>query len=150
MFELQRRLARGEKGAFDELMRFLPESMANWPQVVNADGRRRLRFDIENVAYIDIVKCGTAPGRADTSALFGGTEILNRCWTNHTRRLLELLAPTHILTLWTPIKKVLEGLSYSLKDKELGNYNGARHLTLEQRYAPAVAVVEDFYKKLQS
>lgn len=145
MFNLQRRIATGEQSAFDELLEFMPKSMAHWPQVVDSDGRHRLRYDIENVAYIDIVKCGTAPGKGDTHSLLSGTAILARCWEQHTLRLLELLQPTHVLALWKPIIEVLERLGYPLQDKMVGYYNGARHLTKDKRYATARGVVDNFY-----
>jgi hypothetical protein len=145
MFELQRRIAMGDQAAFDELLAFMPTSMAHWPQVVDGDGRLRLQYDIEEVAYIDIVKCGTAPGRGDTDSLFKNTGILGRCWEQHTRRLLELLRPSHILALWKPISGVLERLGYPLDDKVVGYHSGARHLTKDARYATARGVVDRFY-----
>lgn len=147
MFELQREVAKGDRDAFEKLMSFLPFSMEHWPQVVDSDGRRRLKYDIEDVAYIDIVKCGTSPARGDTRALMAGTGVLGRCWETHTRKLLSVLAPTHILALWKPILGVLEGLGYSLKDKETGYYCGARHLTKETRYSTACGVVDSFYAR---
>lgn len=145
MFELQQRIATGDQVAFDELLAFMPRSMAHWPQLVDSDGRRRLQYDIEEVAYVDIVKCGTAPGKGDTHSLFNGTGILNRCWELHTRRLLEQLRPTHVLALWKPIIGVLERLGYPLHDKVVGYYSGARHLTKDARYATARGVVDRFY-----
>jgi hypothetical protein len=145
MFNLQRRIATGDQVAFDELLAFMPGSMAHWPQVVDSDGRRRLQYDIEKVAYVDIVKCGTAPGKGDTHSLLSGRAILGRCWEQHTRQLLELLRPTHVLTLWKPIIRVLEQLGYPLHDKVVGYYNGARHLRKDSRYATAHSVVDHFY-----
>lgn len=145
MFNLQHRIAGGDQAAFSELMHFLPHSMAHWPQVVDTESRRRLRYDIQDVAYIDLVKCGTAPAKGDTRALFSGTEILSRCWGEHTLSLLELLNPTHILALWKPIVGVLETLEYPMGNRVVGYHSGARHLTKDARYAPAVGVVDDFY-----
>jgi hypothetical protein len=145
MFDLQRRIASGDQAAFDDLLAFMPTSMAHWPQVVDVDGRGRLKYDIEEVAYVDIVKCGTAPGRGNTHSLFNGTAILGRCWNHHTRQLLELLQPTHVLALWKPIVGVLERLGYPLHDKVVGYYCGARQLKKDARYATAHAVVDSFY-----
>lgn len=145
IFNLQRRIAQGDQEAFDALLAFMPSSMAHWPQVVNNDGRRRLEFNIDEIAYIDIVKCGTAPAAGDTAALLRGTGILKRCWQTHTHRLLELLAPTHVLALWSPIPRVLRELGYPLEDKVVGHYTGARHLTSEAKYASARQVVDDYY-----
>ena len=150
MFDLQGRIAAGEQGAFDELLAFMPLSMAHWPQVVDSDGRRRLQYDIEDIAYIDIVKCGTAPGKGDTHSLLNGTAILARCWEHHTRHLFDLLRPTHILALWTPIVAVLERLRYPLHDKVVGYYSGARHLPKDARYATARGVVDSFYGRTRS
>lgn len=145
MFDFQRRIAAGDRAAFVELLEFMPASMAHWPQVVDRDGRRRLQYDIEDVAYVDIVKCGTSPGKGDTRSLFRGTSILERCWEQHTSELLRLLEPTHILALWTPIVGILERLGYSLHDKVVGWHSGARHLTKDARYASARSVIDDFY-----
>lgn len=145
MFALQRKIAKGDQAAFDELMAFMPSSMAHWPQVVNVYGRDRLQYDIEDIAYIDIVKCGTSPSGADTMSLFRRTNILDRCWNLHTRQLLELLRPTHILALWKPTLGILAKLGYPLAGIMVGYHSGARNLTLDQRYVHAHAVVDDFY-----
>lgn len=147
MFDFQRRVAAGDQEALTELLAFLPSSMAHWPQVVDTQSRLRLGYDIEDIAYIDIVKCGSAPAKGDTRSLFARTKILERCWKLHTRQLLELLQPTHILALWKPILGVLDYVGYPLHDKVVGYHTGARHLTKDARYAMAHGVVDDFYAR---
>ena len=149
MFALQKRIALGEQAAFDELLAFMPDSMAHWPQVVDRGSRAMLRYDIEHVAYIDIVKCGTRPAQGDTHSLMKRTGILNRCWEQHTRKLLDLLQPTHILALWTPTLRVLQRLGYDIDSKIVGHHSGARHLTKIAKYANAHPVVDDFYRRSQ-
>lgn len=150
MFELQRQIAQGDRHAFERLMGFLPGSMAHWPQMVDSDGRRRMRYDIEEVAYVDIVKCGTRPGRGDTRSLFNGTPILGRCWDMHTKPLLKLLQPTHIVALWTPIQEVLIRLGFEFQGAIFGHYDGARHLTKDQRYARARHVFDNYYERAET
>ncbi|MCH8685874.1 hypothetical protein [Pedomonas mirosovicensis] len=150
MFDLQRKIAAGDQAAFDELLEFMPRSMAHWPQVVDSDGRQRLQYDIEEIAYVNLVKCGTIPGKGNTHSLFNGTGILNRCWEQHTRQLLELLRPTHVLALWKPIVTLLEGLDYPIQEIEVGYHNGARQLTKDERYATARHVIDSFYGRATS
>ena len=141
--DLQRRIALGDRRAFEELMRHLPVSMAHWKQVVDADGRRRLRYNIEEIAYVNLVKCGTRPGRGNTKALFSGTPILSRCWETHTKQMLDWLAPTHVVALWKPIIGILNKLGFNVDAVVSGYHNGARHLTKDQRYAAALRVFDD-------
>jgi hypothetical protein len=146
MFDYQRRIAQGERVAFEKLMAFLPESMRRWPQMVNDTGRRLMDYDIEEVAYVDIVKCATKPGSSDLRRLFRhAPDVIGRCWTHHTKPLLELLKPTHIVALWKPIVPTLQSLGYIFpKGVPIGHYNGCHSWSLDRRYAGAKAVFDAF------
>jgi hypothetical protein len=128
-------------------MAFLPESMAHWPQMVNTDARRRLRYDILEIAYVEVVKCATRPLGSNLAGLFRGTGILSRCWETHTRAVLDTLAPTHIVALWKPIIPTLRTLGYDFPTDEdrIGSYNGSRFVNLERRYADVVRVFDAYY-----
>ena len=146
MFELQSRIATGNQSAFAELMAFLPESMLHWPQMVSADGRKRMAYDVEEVAYIELVKCATRPLASDLRSLLRGTEILNRCWRTHTRTMLDMLQPTHIVALWKPIIPTLQHLGFHFPDSSrIGYHSGARNLPLDLRYKAAKPVFDSYY-----
>ena len=148
MFALQAKIATGDQAAFDELMTFLPQSMAHWLQMVNTDGRQRMQYDIEEIAYIDIVKCATRPGGSKLEALLAGTQVLQRCWTTHTAALLDLLAPTHIVALWAPIISTLKGLGYTFPSNAIsGHYDGRRNWGRDQRYQAAKPVFDAYYDR---
>lgn len=149
MFDLQQRVGAGDQDAFEQLMVFLPESMLHWPQVVNAAGRERMGYDIEEIAYVELVKCATRPLGSDLRGLLRGTDILSRCWETHTRAMLALLQPTHIVALWKPIIPTLEHLGYQFSaQSRIGYHSGARSFTLEQRYAHAKPVFDHFYGRV--
>jgi len=145
MFALQEQIALGSGEAFRELMRFLPTSMLGWKQVVDRKSREYLGFDISEVAYVNLVKCATNPGGSDAQKLFTGTNIVKRCWKNHTGPLLELLRPTHIAALWKPVIKVLGKQGYLFpKGVQVGFHSGRRSASLEERYATVRDVFQDF------
>jgi hypothetical protein len=146
MLALQARVARGDQRAFEELMAFLPDSMEHWPQMVNADARRSLRYDIREIAYVEIVKCATRPLGSNLRRLFHGTNVLTRCWETHTRALLEALAPTHIVALWKPIIPTLQALEFNFPEgARIGSYNGNRSFSSQRRYAEVVSVFDAYY-----
>lgn len=147
MFRLQQRIAEGDETAFAELCSFLPISMATWRQMVDIESRKRLNFDIQDIAYINLVKCGTRPGGGSPQSLFRGTGILGRCWEMHTRALLEILKPTHVVALWKPIVAVIEGLGFPLKTVVHGYHSGARNLAIAERYAAAAPVFDEYYSR---
>ena len=112
--------------------------------MVNTSARKRLRYDITEIAYVEVVKCATRPLGSDLRKLFKGTGVLSRCWETHTRALLEELAPTHIVALWKPIIPMLRSLGYEFLSDEsrIGAYNGSRSLNLDQRFADVVRVFD--------
>jgi len=146
-FELQTQIAAGKRDAFRELMRFLPESMIAWKQVVNGKGRQYLDYDIEEIAYINLVKCATTKQNSDVFKLFTGaaSEIPKRCWETHTKNLLDALQPSFVVALWTPVLDSLKRLGYQFGGvQQTGSYNGQRNLTTGRKYEGAKTVFDTY------
>jgi hypothetical protein len=146
--------------AFDKLMAQLANSMREWKQVVNISHRKKLEYDIEQIAYLNIVKCNTRIANANPLKSVG-KRVTSRCWATYASNQLRLLQPTHILGLWTPIRDVLrqlgcyhvsgEVLTLPTADGEtvplkvvFGNYNGDRRKTEEEKLADAKRVIDNW------
>lgn len=147
-----------DAAAFHALMKFLPTSMLEWKQVVSASHRQILGFDIEEIAYINLVKCKTTSASADPFDTVGEA-VTQRCWKTYTAYQLQRLRPSHVIGLWKGIDAVLETLGYDIQGKTFrlprggdtevidvvyGYHNGQRSLTKDQRLADAKRVVDDF------
>ncbi|MBP2315473.1 uracil-DNA glycosylase family protein [Azospirillum soli] len=154
---MQRVGEEADVAAFQALMRFLPVSMQGWQQVVTSKHREILGFDIEEIAYINVVKCKTSNASANPADTVGD-RVLRRCWQTYTAHQLRLLRPTHVIGLWKGIDVVLAALGYDIHRRTFrlpeggaepigvvyGFHNGQRSLAIEQRLREAKRVVEDF------
>jgi hypothetical protein len=146
-FALQERIAEGDRDAFSDLLQHLPQSMLGWRQMVSRSARAYLEYDIEEIAYINLVKCATTRTDSNVRKLFKekASKIPERCWDTHTRPILEALRPRFIVALWLPIKSNLESLGYRFEGVEkFGAHNGARNLSWERRYEDAKSVFDSF------
>jgi len=146
-FELQERIANGDRIAFEELQRHLPKSMLGWRQMVSRSAREYLDYDIEEIAYINLVKCATTVTNSDVHKLFKGAanDIPKRCWDLHTQLILESLKPRFVVALWKPVLKSLELLGYRFDGVEkFTSYNGQRNLRSEEKYEGVKAIFDVF------
>ncbi len=146
-FELQERIATGDRDAFAELLRHLPDSMLGWKQMVNRSARAYLDYDVEEIAYINLVKCATTITNSDVRKLFKGAakDVPSRCWNLHTRAILEALNPHFVVALWIPVLQNLEWLGYRFDAvKKFAAYNGQRNLRSEEKYKGVKAVFDFF------
>lgn len=146
-FELQDRIAAGDRVAYDELLLHLPESMLGWQQMVNGFARQFLRYDIEEIAYINLVKCATTTPHSDVHNLFrnNAKAIPQRCWDANSLPLLESLRPRFIAALWRPVLGSLRQLGYLFAGVEMtGAYNGQRNLPIHKRYEDVKKVFDAF------
>jgi hypothetical protein len=149
MFALQNALAAGNDQAFVDLMKFIPESMLGWRQLVNERDRSYLQYDIEEVAYVNLVKCSTNKLSSDVHSLFIGTakSIPQRCWDTHTRDILQFLKPRVVIALWMPIRSSLTKLGFSFGDVEqFGAHNGSRTAKFEKRFEEIKPIFDSFKK----
>jgi hypothetical protein len=152
-FELQTKIAEGNRDAFSELLRFLPMSMMGWKQVVDRGGRDYLGYDIEEIAYINIVKCATSKPLSDVFKLFteGASDIPRRCWETHTQPILEALRPRFVVALWLPVIDSLKALGYQFAGvRQAGSYNGQRNLPKAKKYQGAKRVFDSFSRHEES
>jgi hypothetical protein len=122
----------GRQEDAEKVLEFYPSWMLSWKQIVNASHREILRFDIEEVAYLNLVKCKTLVGSSNTLRLVG-TEVFERCADTYALRQLEILRPRFLVGLWQPIRGMLEGAGFSFRGIQYAAYNGQHSLPLEER-----------------
>jgi hypothetical protein len=128
-------------------MRFIPQSMLGWRQVVNRRARDFLKYDIDEVAYVNLVKCGTTRTSSDIHSLFkgGAGSIPKRCWDTHTRDLLDYLKPSRVVALWKPIRSNLARLGFSFDGVEkFGAHNGSRSVSFDDKFLEIKPIFDQF------
>jgi len=119
--------------------------MAIWRNnLANSYFRELLGYDIENIAYINIVKCRSIKVGSDPFDAVGYS-VTYRCFTEHTAKQLSILNPKWIVGHWEPIPEVLKTLGYRT-NQYIPCYSGKRDLTYEQRAEEIIP----FFKQLGS
>lgn len=152
MFSLQENLANNDTDAYNDLISHLPQSMIHWKQIVSSKHKNYLGFDVDEIAYIDLVKCATKSignSQSDVIANFrkiaNGLDIPSLCWNLHTKEIINFLKPTHIIFLWKPIEKNLRKLGYDFKGVvDYASYNGSRHLKMEAKLDDVKLLIQKY------
>jgi len=130
---------------FQEYLDYASDYMTIWNNnLTNSYFRNLLGYDIENIAYINIVKCRSINTGSDPLNTVGYS-VARRCFTTHTVKQLDLLKPQWIVGHWKPIPDVLRKLGYRI-NQYIPCYSGKRDWTYEQRAEEIIP----FFKKLRS
>jgi hypothetical protein len=130
---------------FLDYIDYLSDYMAIWKNnLTNNYFRDLLKYDIGNIAYLNIVKCRSINVGSDPFNTVGYS-ITRRCFTEHTLRQLDILKPKWIVGHWKTIPGVLKTLGYRV-NQYIPCYSGKRDWTYEQRAHEIIP----FFKQLQS
>lgn len=121
-----------------------------WHQVVNPRDRMLLNFDIEDVSYINIVKCATVKVGSKPHRLFKGTGVFKRCWLRNTLPLLQLLDPTHVICVSKGVQEALMEVGFRLPPRRIAAYDQSRHKSPQDRIRNVRRVFDDFYGRTLS
>jgi hypothetical protein len=120
---------------YDQFLQYLDytdDYMKSWRNnLTNAHFRELLGYNIEEIAYINLVKCRSIQVGSNTIQTLGNT-VTRRCFNLHTIRQLNLLKPRWIIGQWKQIPKTLHSLGYDIP-KTIPCYSGQRNLTEQAR-----------------
>jgi len=144
-YRLSGRYAKtGSMEDFEVLMDHMSEIMRCWKNnLCNDFFRDHLDYDIDEVAYLNLLKCRTAKTGSDPGRLVGA-KISRRCAKKYALKELSLLRPRFIACQWKPLPGHLESLGFDLDGVEWACYSGARNLTYEDRATELVPLFEAF------
>lgn len=133
---------------YNALLDYRNDASRSWTRTLcNEEYRRLLGYDLETVAFVNIVKCRTFEPKAD---LFQnvGKEIPRRCYGKYLERQLSILKPRYVACQWKPIQRTLAALGYNFNGAKIGSFNGQRNLPKEQRIAEVAHIFEEFLSDL--
>jgi hypothetical protein len=118
--------------SFLKYLDYASDYMSTWRNnLTNKDFRELLGYDIETIAYVNIVKCRSFETGSDPIKTLG-KEVTERCFNNYLKKQLEVLQPKTIIGHWKPIPCVLNKLGYKVSSNT-PCYSGQRNLTISQR-----------------
>jgi hypothetical protein len=122
-------------GDFSKFLRYLDYAatyMSTWRNnLTNNEFRGLLSYDIETIAYVNIVKCRSEPTGSDLFKTVGES-VTRRCFTSHLARQLKILEPKGFIGHWKPIPKTLRTLGYNVP-LDMPCYSGQRNLPVSKR-----------------
>ena len=128
---------------YHKYLDFSADYMQSWNQhLCNNKFRDFLDYDIEDIAYINIVKCRTTQTSSDVFANCGAT-VTYRCAEQYLLRQLDILKPKYIVGHWKTIGNTLERLGYDLSHIDYASYSGQRNLPVVKR----IKDVQDLFNK---
>lgn len=123
---------------------FTANYMNYWNQhLCNAEYRSMLGYDIEDVAYLNIVKCRTSKTGSDVFSNCG-QEVTAKCAHAYLLKQLEILAPKYIVCHWKPVYAALARLGFPMDDIKCAAFSGARHLTKPERTGEIKPIFDEF------
>jgi hypothetical protein len=132
-----------KSGKFEDYMKYrdyTAEYMNEWHgHFCNGENRRLLGYDIEEVAYLNLIKCRTEKPSSDVLANVG-RKVVSTCYETHLRAQLELLRPKFIVGHWKKVVGTLAGLGYDISGCKCASASGARHLSAKQRISEIVSL----------
>jgi len=130
---------------FNRYLDYAADYMGTWRNnLANQSFRKLLGYDIEEIAYINVVKCRSNPVGSNPFTSVG-EPVTRRCFNSHTARQLAVLKPKWIVAHWKPIPRTLAALGYDFP-KAIPAYSGAYHLPLEKRVSELVS----FFRELRN
>ena len=112
----------------------------------NNEFRNLLGYDIEEIAYLNIVKCRTEEGNSNVIRNIG-MEVSRMCCASYLSKQLEILQPKYIVGHWNPVIDNLQTLGIDLSKYRTASMNGARHLAKEEKIREIKGIFE-IYKKV--
>lgn len=133
---------------FEEVHDFIAGYMGEWKNNVVAENfRNDLHLNVEEIAYVNLVKCRTKLTASHPYQTVGET-ITRRCWGQNTKSQLDLLQPRYVIFLWKGVRETLEELDITLaRHKDAGVYNGNRSKPYPERIAEIKPIFEAFNKE---
>jgi hypothetical protein len=126
----------GKRPTFDNyasLMDHGERFMRNWDDermLVRSHWRRKLGYNIENVAFINLIKCRSTTAESNVEKPAFKT-VADRCWQEHTAQQLEALRPRYIAAQYKDVFDILV-LRRLIPNEaiQVGWFNGARRRDL--------------------
>ena len=129
---------------YNELTSFLASYMGTWKNNLSNDWFRNfLGYEIEEIAYVNLVKCRTFNTGSNPRRVVGDG-ITRRCWNEHTSRQISALNPDYVVGHWKPIRATLQWLGYRFETVQYASYSGARNLDYAQRAGDLVPLFKKF------
>ena len=127
---------------FLQYLEYASDYMSTWRNnLANRDFRELLGYNIETIAYINIVKCRSSPTGSDPIKTVG-REVTERCFNTFLKKQLEILQPKAIVGHWKPIPKTLAELGY-YTSRPIPCYSGQRNLTIKERVKDLIPYFEN-------
>jgi hypothetical protein len=127
-----------DSGSIEDYGRYLDftgQYMGSWhAHLCNREFRSLLGYDIEEVAYLNLVKCRTLVTGSDVFANCGEAAT-NRCVHSYLLRQLSALQPKYIACHWQGVARALPRIGIGLNGIEVATLNGARHLSAAAKIA---------------
>ena len=138
--------------SFKEYMTELSSYMEEWSDInlVSKKMRQTLRYDIEDVAFINLVKCFSSKEAPDGNEMnvIGacGREIVEKCFVSHAKKQIEILKPKYVVLLGRSIRDTIAKLG--LIDCEVWPaQNGTRGISEEEKLKEIRPTFEAFAKE---
>ena len=124
---------------YNKLLDYRNESSRYWDErnLCSNTMRQHLHFDLEDIAYLNIVKCKTVKTNKQNSCVTKniGLEVSRKCSHLYLKRQLEILRPTHIIAQWKPIPDDLAKLGFAFSGYAIKALNGLQ----SWRYKPELS-----------
>lgn len=96
--------------------------------------RNFLNFDLEDIAYLNIVKCKTE-GKGSSVIYKIGKAVSERCFEHYLKKQLEILNPKYIIAQWKAIPDDLKELKFYFPESNIPFLDGNQTL----RYKPELS-----------
>jgi hypothetical protein len=136
--------------SYIKLLNFRDETSRNWDSTIcRSQFRRDLRFELKNIAFLNIVKCRTITNVANLSKTVG-INVIRTCSEKFLLNQLQILNPKYIIveykTTWTSLK--LTNFQ-STMEQTIVSYSGNRKIPLNDRLKNIRPIFSEFNDSLK-
>jgi len=125
------------------LSKALDPIMLNWQSTLtNQKWRNELSLPVPRLAAINLIKCRTTAPDNDPFSM--SKSVAHRCFETHTKPLLAILNPTHVIGQWKGAANALPRLWPDRFPAAPPSFNGKRDLRDGQKTTAILPVIDAF------
>ena len=143
---LRKIVKSGSMWDYENYLSFVSGYMALWKNhLCNKNFRHDLGYQIEHVAFLNLVKCGSERTGSDVFKNLG-KNVAVRCGQRYALRQLSLLKPRYLVAQWKPVITSIHSLGFDISRIETAAYSGQRNLSIQER----MREIRPLFKKFTS